>query len=93
MLIVLFVYSSHLDLQILNRSRERPYLAAFPMVGMGAALLLLFGARDRRDFRPFILMSAGGAAASAIVREKGSMYGRNDTIKVPKAAIKATETG
>jgi cytochrome d ubiquinol oxidase subunit II len=63
LLIVLFVYSSRLELQILNRWRERPYLAAFPMVGMGAALLLLFGARDRRDFRPFILMSVAFIAA------------------------------
>jgi cytochrome bd ubiquinol oxidase subunit II len=56
LLVGLFVYSSHLELQILNRWRERSYLAAFPLIGMGAALLLLFGARDRRDFRPFILM-------------------------------------
>jgi cytochrome bd ubiquinol oxidase subunit II len=63
LLIVLFVYSSQLELQILDRWKERPYLAAFPTVGMGAALLLLFGARDRRDFRPLILISVAFVAA------------------------------
>jgi cytochrome d ubiquinol oxidase subunit II len=63
LLIVLFVYSLHLELQILNRWRERPSLAAFPVIGVGAALLILFGARDRRDFRPFILVLVAFIAA------------------------------
>jgi cytochrome bd ubiquinol oxidase subunit II len=63
LLIVLFVYSSHLELQILNRWTERPYLAIFPVIGVGAALMLLFGARDRRDFRPFVFMLIAFIAA------------------------------
>jgi cytochrome bd ubiquinol oxidase subunit II len=63
LLIGLFVYSMHLDLPILNRWTERPYLAVFPMIGTLAALTILFGRRDRRDFRPFILISVAFIAA------------------------------
>ena len=63
LLVILFIYSLQLELPILDRWRERPYLAAFPVAGVGSALILLFGARDRRDFKPFILMSAAFVAA------------------------------
>jgi cytochrome d ubiquinol oxidase subunit II len=56
LLVFLFLYSTHLELQILRRWTERRYLMAFPMIGVGAALMLLFSDRDRRDFRPFVFM-------------------------------------
>jgi cytochrome d ubiquinol oxidase subunit II len=65
LLVCVFIYSLHLELPILNRWRERPYLSIFPVVGAVSALLLLFGRRDRRDFRPFILMSVAFIAAFA----------------------------
>ena len=65
LLVCVFIYSLHLELPILNRWRERPYLSIFPVVGAVSALLLLFGRRDSRDFRPFILMSVAFIAAFA----------------------------
>jgi cytochrome d ubiquinol oxidase subunit II len=59
----LFAYSLQLDLRILHRWTERPYLALFPVVGIAAASVLLFGKRDRRDHRPFIMMVIIFAAA------------------------------
>jgi cytochrome bd ubiquinol oxidase subunit II len=55
-LVGLFIYSLRLDLRILDRWTERPYLGVFPAVGMIAAAVLLLGKRDRRDHRPFIMM-------------------------------------
>ena len=55
-LVGLFIYSLRLDLRILDRWTERPYLGVFPAVGVIAAAVLLLGKRDRRDHRPFIMM-------------------------------------
>ena len=57
-LVGLFIYSSHLELRILDRWTDRPYLGIFPAIGAIAALVLLFGKRDCRDHRPFIMMVA-----------------------------------
>jgi cytochrome d ubiquinol oxidase subunit II len=55
-LVGLFIYSLRLDLRILDRWTDSPYLRIFPAVGMIAAAVLLLGKRDRRDHRPFIMM-------------------------------------
>jgi cytochrome bd ubiquinol oxidase subunit II len=55
-LIGLFIYSLRLDLRILDRWTERPFLGVFPAVGLLAAAVLLLGKRDYRDHRPFIMM-------------------------------------
>jgi cytochrome d ubiquinol oxidase subunit II len=67
-LAVVFVYALAQNLPILNRWLERPYLFAFPALGVVAAAALAVGIRRRRDGWPFyavavIFMTAFGTLA------------------------------
>jgi len=63
LLVVVFAYSLYLDLPILVRWHERPYLAIFPLIGAGASLAILGGGRAGRDFKPLVLTSVAFVAA------------------------------
>jgi cytochrome d ubiquinol oxidase subunit II len=52
-LAVAFVYALALNLQIMDRWLERPYLVVFPAIGAYAALRLISGIRLRADLQPF----------------------------------------
>ena len=67
-LVVVFVYALAADLRIMHRWLERPYLAAFPVLGALAAAGLLVGIRRRIDQLPFpmtalIFLAAFGTLA------------------------------
>jgi cytochrome d ubiquinol oxidase subunit II len=67
-LAIAFVYALILNLQIMDRWLDRPYLAIFPAIGAVAAVRLVTGIRQRRDLQPFrmtalIFLSAFGTLA------------------------------
>ncbi len=62
-LIVVFGYALAENLRILHRWLERPYLFAFPAVGVVAALLAAASIRRRRDGAPYYLVALIFAAA------------------------------
>ena len=67
-LAVAFSYALFLDLRIMHRWLERPYLLLFPAIGAGAAFLLVRGIAKRSDLLPFrmtalIFISAFGTLA------------------------------
>jgi cytochrome d ubiquinol oxidase subunit II len=67
-LAVAFVYALVLDLRIMNRWIERPYLLIFPTIGAVAAVFLVRGISDQNDGQPFrmtalIFLSAFGTLA------------------------------
>jgi cytochrome bd ubiquinol oxidase subunit II len=67
-LAVAFVYALALDLRIMDRWFERPYLLVFPAVGLAASILLARGITARHDRLPFfttalIFLSAFGTLA------------------------------
>ncbi len=63
MLIVVFVYALGENLQVMRRWLERPYLFAFPAIGIIAALVAAISVRRRRDDVPFIMASVVFVAA------------------------------
>jgi cytochrome bd ubiquinol oxidase subunit II len=67
-LAIAFVYALALNLRIMERWLERPYLFLFPAIGAVAAVLLVRGINDHRDRQPFfmtalIFLSAFGTLA------------------------------
>jgi cytochrome bd ubiquinol oxidase subunit II len=52
-LAVAFIYALVLNLRIMDRWLERPYLIVFPAIGAYAAFQLVRGIRFRDDLRPF----------------------------------------
>jgi cytochrome d ubiquinol oxidase subunit II len=67
-LIIVFIYALALDLRIMHRWLERPYLALFPTVGAVASILLVRGIEGRNDHQPFrmialLFLSAFGTLA------------------------------
>jgi len=50
-----FSYALSLDLRIMNRWLERPYLFIFPAFGLAAAALLVHGVAKRHDRQPFLM--------------------------------------
>jgi cytochrome d ubiquinol oxidase subunit II len=67
-LAVAFLYALALDLRIMDRWLERPYLLVFPVIGAVAAVLLVRGISEQDDVRPFrmtalIFLSAFGTLA------------------------------
>jgi cytochrome d ubiquinol oxidase subunit II len=63
-----FVFALALDLRIMNRWLERPYLFLFPALGVIAAVQLVRGIAHRNDHQPFrmtalIFLSAFGTLA------------------------------
>ncbi|MBV8508301.1 MAG: cytochrome d ubiquinol oxidase subunit II [Alphaproteobacteria bacterium] len=62
-LVVVFAYALFENLRIVQRWLERPYLFAFPAVGVVAALLAAHSVRNRRDAMPFAMVAVIFAAA------------------------------
>jgi len=62
-LIVVFAYALAENLQVMSRWLERPYLFAFPILGVLAAIVLAAGIRHRRDGTPFYMVALIFAAA------------------------------
>jgi cytochrome bd ubiquinol oxidase subunit II len=55
LLVVVFFHALSLDLRIMQRWLERPYLFVFPVIGIGAALAAGLSVRRRRDNVPIIM--------------------------------------
>ena len=53
LLVVVFVHALFLDLRVMQRWLERPYLFIFPVIGIGAAVAAALSVRRRRDDVPF----------------------------------------
>jgi cytochrome d ubiquinol oxidase subunit II len=67
-LAVAFLYALMLNLRIMDRWLERPFLFVFPALGIVASILLIRGIKYRRDPQPFrmtvlIFLSAFGTLA------------------------------
>jgi cytochrome d ubiquinol oxidase subunit II len=62
-LIVVFGYALAVDLRVIGRWLERPYLFIFPAIGAVAAIVLALSVRGRRDGPPFYMVSLIFAAA------------------------------
>jgi cytochrome bd ubiquinol oxidase subunit II len=62
-LIVVFAYALAVDLRVIGRWLERPYLFVFPAVGIIAAIVLAISVRTRRDGLPFYMVALMFAAA------------------------------
>jgi len=56
-LVVVFVYALAENYQIMHRWLERPYLFAFPAIGIIAALVAASSVRRRRDGVPFYMVA------------------------------------
>jgi cytochrome d ubiquinol oxidase subunit II len=57
-LILAFLAALRMDLSVMHRWIERPWLEVFPLIGVLAVITIVFGVRRRRDSWPF----AGAAA-------------------------------
>jgi len=53
-LVVAFIVALELDLAVLNRWVERPFLAVFPIVGVAGGAALMFGLGRKQDNLPFV---------------------------------------
>jgi cytochrome d ubiquinol oxidase subunit II len=62
-LIVVFVYALVVDLRVIGRWLERPYLFVFPAIGVVAAIVLAVSVRTRRDGLPFYMVALMFTAA------------------------------
>jgi cytochrome bd ubiquinol oxidase subunit II len=62
-LIVVFAYALAVDLRVIGRWLERPYLFVFPAIGVVAAIVLAVSVRTRRDGLPFYMVALMFAAA------------------------------
>jgi cytochrome d ubiquinol oxidase subunit II len=62
-LIVVFVYALVVDLRVIGRWVERPYLFVFPAIGVVAAIVLAVSVRTRRDGLPFYMVALMFTAA------------------------------
>jgi cytochrome d ubiquinol oxidase subunit II len=62
-LAVVFAYALAENLQVMGRWLERPYLFAFPIIAVAAAIALTASVRHRRDGLPFYMGSIVFAAA------------------------------
>ena len=62
-LAAVFIFALRENLQILSRWLERPYLFAFPLIGVVAGIALALSVRRRREREPFYLVAGTFAAA------------------------------
>ena len=62
-LVVVFAYALAENLRVVHRWIERPYLFAFPAIGVIAAIRLAHSVRNRRDGPPFYMTALIFAAA------------------------------
>jgi len=62
-LVVVFVDALANNLRVMGRWLERPYLFAFPIIGIVAAIVLALSVRRRRDGAPFPMVALIFAAA------------------------------
>ena len=62
-LAAVFLFALSENLRVLGRWLERPYLFAFPLIGVVAGIALVWSVRQRREREPFYLVGATFAAA------------------------------
>jgi cytochrome bd ubiquinol oxidase subunit II len=62
-LILVFAYALVVDLRVIGRWLERPYLFVFPAIGIVAAIVLAVSVRMRRDGLPFYMVALMFTAA------------------------------
>jgi len=62
-LVVVFAYALAENLRVVHRWLERPYLFAFPAIGVIAALVATVSVRHRRDGPPYYMVALIFAAA------------------------------
>ncbi len=55
--IVVFAYALAVDLPVISRWLDRPYLFTFPVIGVLAAIVLAVSVRNRRDGPPFAMVT------------------------------------
>jgi cytochrome bd ubiquinol oxidase subunit II len=55
-LIIVFAYALEVNLRVIGRWLERPYLFVFPVIGALSVLVLVFGVHTRRDDLPFTMV-------------------------------------
>ena len=62
-LVFVFFYAIAVDLPVMSRWLERPYLFVFPLIGVVAAFILAVTVRHERDAVPFYMVATIFAAA------------------------------
>jgi cytochrome bd ubiquinol oxidase subunit II len=62
-LVLVFAYALAVDLRVIGRWLERPYLFVFPAIGAVAAIVLAISVRMRRDSLPFYMVALMFTAA------------------------------
>ena len=85
-LIVVFAYALAVDLRVIGRWLERPYLFVFPAIGIVAAIVLAVSVRARRDGLPFYMVALMFAAAFGTLAISFWPYMIPFTITVEQAA-------
>jgi cytochrome bd ubiquinol oxidase subunit II len=55
-LIIVFAYALEVNLRVIGRWLERPYLFVFPVIGALSVLVLVFSVHTRRDDLPFTMV-------------------------------------
>lgn len=64
-LVAAFIYALALDLRIMARWLERPYLFVLPLIGAVAVYRLIKGIQEHDDFQPFRMVALAFVAAFA----------------------------
>ena len=89
-LAVAFVWALVLDLRVMHRWLEEPFLVVFPLIGIAACRFLLTAVRKRRQLVPFLCGAAIFAAAFATLAISFYPYMIPFTITIAEAAAPAS---
>ena len=85
-LAVVFAYALAMNLRVLHRWIERPYMLLLPVVGLGACAGLVYAARRRVDWMPFAMAALIFAAAFATLAASFLPYMVPFSVTVAQAA-------
>jgi cytochrome d ubiquinol oxidase subunit II len=89
-LAIAFVYALALDLRIMERWLERPYLIVFPAIGAFAAFQLVRGIQFRDDLRPFRMTALIFGSAFAMLAVSFWPYMIPFAVTIDQAAAPAS---
>jgi cytochrome d ubiquinol oxidase subunit II len=81
-----FAYSLEMNFRVMHRWIERPWLAAFPAIGLLAVAALMLSVRRRRDLWPFVATTAIFSAAFATLAASFLPYMIPYSVTVTQAA-------
>jgi cytochrome d ubiquinol oxidase subunit II len=89
-LVIAFIAALALHLRVMDRWLERPFLLAFPLVGVIACVMMIQAIRHRRELAPFLSALVLFAAAFATLAVSFYPYMIPFSITVAEAAAPAS---